>query len=108
YLSSYIFSSYLPNNEIVLSEGVWVVSVNAYLTPIDYDSYVDIGVYHNNIQIVLWQKGSQSSKDFSGTQIVRVDQGDRISVRSYKQSSGGTVRFGATSSNKINVYKISR
>lgn len=94
------------NNEIVLTAGVWVVSINAYLSPIDYDSYVNIGIYHNNSQIVLWQKGSQSSKDFSGNQIVRVNEGDRISVRAYKPSSGGTVSFGATGSNKINVYKI--
>ena len=93
-------------NKITLSQGIWLVNVNTFCSPINYEGLINFHLFLNENLILLSQLLSKDSKNKSFSYIFKVNDTSQFYLGVSKTSDDNTVGFNGTNQNKITLTKL--
>ena len=105
-LSNINSTQQITDNKITLYDGIWLCSINTYMTPIDFNDYVNLHLYLNNEQILLSQIPSTQLKNRSITHIFKVEGASQFSLRTSKKSGSEEVSFTGSTQNTLSLTRL--
>lgn len=96
----------VSNNNITLNSGIWLVTINTYMTPVNFNGYINIYLYLNESKILQSQIPSSQLKNRTLSHIFKVENIAQFSLRTAKQSIEGEVSFSGIDQNKISLTRL--
>ena len=105
-LSNINSTQQIKDNKITLYDGIWLCSINTYMTPIDFNDYVNLHLYLNNEQILLSQIPSTQLKNKTLTHIFKVEGVSEFSLRTSKKAGSDEVSFTGSTQNKLSLTRL--
>ena len=96
----------VTDNKITLSNGIWLVNLNTYFSPVTFDGVIHLHLYLNEERILLSQIPTTQLKNKSLSHVFKVNDLSQLSLRVSKATSTDQVSFSGVDQNKITLTKI--
>ena len=96
----------VTDNKITLSNGIWLVNLNTYFSPVTFDGVIHLHLYLNEERILLSQIPTTQLKNKSLSHVFKVNDLSQFSLRVSKTTSTDQVSFSGVDQNKITLTKL--
>ena len=96
----------VTDNKITLSNGIWLVNLNTYFSPVTFDGVIHLHLYLNEERILLSQIPTTQLKNKSLSHVFKVNDLSQFSLRVSKTTSTDQVSFSSVDQNKITLTKL--
>ena len=96
----------VTDNKITLSNGIWLVNLNTYFSPVTFDGVIHLHLYLNEERILLSQIPTTQLKNKSISHVFKVNDLSQFSLRVSTTTSTDQVSFSGVDQNKITLTKL--
>ena len=96
----------VTDNQIYLTKGIWLITLNTYISPNNYSGVVIFYLFLNETQINITQLQNNQHKIKSYSHVIKVDNNALFSLRSSKTSDEETISFQGSSQNNLTLTKL--
>ena len=96
----------VTDNQIYLTKGIWLITLNTYISPNNYSGVVIFHLFLNETQINITQLQNNQHKIKSYSNVIKVDNNALFSLRSSKTTDEETISFQGLSQNNLTLTKI--
>src|SRR5699024_8611525 len=96
----------VTDNQIYLTKGIWLITLNTYISPNNYSGVVRFHLFLNETQINITQLQNNQHKIKSYSHVIKVDNNALFSLRTSKTTDEETISFQGSSQNNLTLTKI--
>ena len=96
----------VTDNQIYLTKGIWLITLNTYISPNNYSGVVRFHLFLNETQINITQLQNNQHKIKSYSHVIKVDDNALFSIRSSKTTDEETISFQGSSQNNLTLTKL--
>ena len=96
----------VTNNQIYLTKGIWLITLNTYISPNNYSGVVVFHLFLNETQINITQLQNNQNKIKSYSHVIKVDDNALFSLRMSKTNDEETISFQGSSQNNLTLTKL--
>src|SRR5699024_7680247 len=96
----------IKDNKITIEQGIWLATVNTYMSPVDYNGEIIMYLYLNESSILTSRFTTSQLKNKSFSHIFKVNDTSLLSLRISKKADDNIVSFSGQGSNKMSITRL--